>query len=219
MLTTQKITDILKIKMGETRYSELSDSIETEFNKLINNEDVSNDIWDSLYYKYAYPQIRQYGYKTEIKTRNIILELENVLLFKYTSNTSKLLQEILRHDNPNFDELEFEDKYKQIVDLGISKNILARLTHYSLWVNNSIYHWGPGENWRMYGEEESNKEAANEWVKSEEFNNVYFTLCTKDELNPYCDEWKKNNVYGSDVNSYTFIKELIHSMDLVDLAS
>jgi hypothetical protein len=218
MLTSQEITNRLKIKMGESHYNDLSNVIEQEFNKLIAKEITDNDIWDKLYYKYAYPQIKQHGHKVEIKTRKITLDCSSdISIFKFNSDFGKSLQQKLKNTDPNFNKLEFVERYQKTVELGIIQKKLCQIDHYSLWINGNIYHWGPGQNWRMYGTEETNKESVNEWSKTIEYNDIYFTLYTQSELNKYCDDWKIKNKFSYD-NSHSFIKNIVSHMGLLDFS-
>lgn len=201
------------------KYDILTNDIEKEFNKLLEENNTENHIWNNLYNKFAYPQIRQYGSKVEIKTRKITINLKENNIFKYNSDLGKELQSYLLTKNPNFNNLEYEDKLKDIISIGVKKNLLLTIEHYSLWINNRIYHWGPGNNWRMYGDSETDKEITNDWINSKEYGIVYFTLYHHDEIQQFCEEWNKKNKYDyKNNNCRNFVNELINYMGLLDFS-
>lgn len=217
MLTTNDIITRLNEHMGEGMYNELITSIDNAFKKLQLNDTNSSSTLGDLYNTYVYPKIRQYGLKTQVKVRKIVYQLDGMNVFKFNSELGKELQEELRKDNQKFDDMEYEDKYQMVIRLGTDKNLLVEMDHYGLWVKGRIYHWGPGK-WRMYGENETDKEITNEWTVSEKYNKIYFTLYKHEELEKYCDEWKQKNFENVD-DSRNFIEALINYMGLEDFAS
>lgn len=219
MLTTNDIITRLHQKMGDKLYDELIAAIDSEFSELKLKETNTSNSLNGLYHKYVYPQIRQYGFKTQVKTRKIVYELgDEIGLFKYNSNVGKQIQEELKESNDSFDDLEYEERYNLVVKHGTEKGLLKEKDHLSMWVNNHIYHWGPGEKWRMYGENEINREITNDWKISEEFKGVYFTLYTHEELQGFCDDWKKNKFNDID-DSFKFVKALVGHMGLEEFSS
>lgn len=216
MLTTNDINIRLRTRMGESLYQELMVLINNEYEKLKENE--IDDALDKLYHQFVYPKIRQYGYKTLVKTRKIVYTLEDMSIFKYNSETGIKIQEVLQKMHNNFSELDFEKKYELVINYGSNNKLLLETNHHGIWVDNNIYHCGIDNNWTMYGENETNKEITNEWKISEDYDKIYFTLYTHEELQDFCDNWKKNNVNKSD-DSYNFVKELVNYMGLTEFAS
>ena len=87
--------------------------------------------------------------------------------------------------------------------------------HYSLWLNGKVYHWGNRENgWKMYGDDESDREITREWKSDEKFNGIYFTMYTYDDLNTFCDLWASQNEFKNPNDSLKFIEALAKYMEL-----
>jgi len=219
MLTTQDIIERLQKKMGHSQYQILITTIENEFNELMKSNENDLTALDKLYHKHVFPHVRQQGYKTEIKTKQIIYETKNMSIFKYNSDLGLKLQQEIRNKDHQFDRLEYEDKLRLVIELGTHYGLIVETKHYSMWVANKIYHWGPGERWRMYGAEETDKEITNEWDKSEKYNGIYFTLYEHGELKTFCDEWNNKNVYDSVDSSIKFVEALINHIDLLEFSS
>jgi hypothetical protein len=218
MLTTQDIIERLHKKMGDGQYQNLIESIEEEFNELMKNNENDLTALDTLYYKHVFPHVRQQGYKTEIKTRKIVYEKKDMSIFKYNSELGQKLQGEMINTYSNFEDLEYEERLKLVIQLGYRYDLIVETNHYSMWVAGKIYHWGPGERWRMYGFEESNKEVTNEWNKSEKYNGIYFTLYEHNELKKFCDEWNTKNNFDSMDSSSKFIDSLVDYMDLLEFS-
>ena len=140
-------------------------------------------------------------------------------VFKYNSELGKKLQEELGKKDSNFENLEYEERLKLTVRLGSHYGLIIETDHYSVWVAGKIYHWGPGEKWRMYGIEESNKEVTNEWKKTEKYNGTYFTLYEHEEIKKFCDDWNSKNSFKSVDSSIKFIESLVDYMDLLEFSS
>lgn len=219
MLTTQDIIKRLQKKMGEEQYAKLLKLIEADFNDLIAKDKNDSDALNSLYKKYVYPQIRQHGYKTLIKTRKIVYQPSDMKIFKYNSELgTQLKQELKETEHSNLDDLEYEDRFKLIVKLGVQKQVLIETLHYSLWMNGKIYHWGINSK-RMYGDDETDREITNDWITSEEYDKIYFTLYSHDDLQKFCDEWEKQHKFEKEDDSKYFIKELITYMGLLEFST
>jgi hypothetical protein len=219
MLTTNDIITRLHQKMGDKLYDDLIILIDKEFSDLKMGESNATNSLNELYHKYVYPQIRQYGFKTHVKSRKIVYELgKELLLFKYTSDIGKQIQEEIKESNDNFEELEYEERFNMVIKYGTEKGFLIEKTHLSVWVGNNIYHWGPGEKWKMYGDSEINREITNDWIISKDFEGVYFTLYTHEELQTFCDNWKKNK-FNDVADSFKFVKALVGYMGLEEFAS
>lgn len=223
MLTTTEIADRLYAKMGQAKYDELIQTIETEFQKMPEEP----EMLEKLYYKFAFPQIRQYGNKVEIKKRFPILDNN---LQKVTSQSPAWLKiEAELNRQPGFKDLPYDIRYEKIVSEGESRCLWGRVFHYSLWMNNQIYHWLPTAK-AMYGPEETDKEIVNDWEPATAFGNgkVYFTMYEPEELQEFCDNWGKTVKYNLEASltgefdpneggsGYHMVKSLVDHMGILE---
>lgn len=206
-MTTTEIVLILKDKMGIEKYQNLNKIITDEFQNN-DNDELDNQNLNNIFFKYIYPQIRQYGIKIEIKTRQIILD-NNFNQFKLNNPLFKKILIKLNLD----DNIPFENKFNKIVEYGIENKLLHKIEHYSLWANGKIFHWFPKKS-NMYGEDETNKEITNDWKLSSNWNEIYFTLYKIKDIEEFSDKWKKEKEYNLNFNSKDYVDSLFKYLDL-----
>ena len=167
----------------------------------------------NLYRKYLFPKIRQFGFKVQVKKRKlpVIQFVRNgqrkVYAFTYPLK-STLLKSIEKKVQEKKEDFTIEGHMSEIVKYLYSKNALIDLDHYSLWINNQVYHWGPGLNWTIFGSHETDREITNEWELDPESETVYFTLRTKEEIEKFCSKFQEKSFDAETYNSLTFKDEL-----------
>lgn len=216
-LTTNEIIERIKNKMGDSPYSDLINLIAKENTKIALERDCNTNVQNELYFKFVYPKIRQYGSKIQIKTRNVAYQVSDMTMFKYNSSLGQQLQLDIKKENADFDDKEYDEKLDMVIKLGTKLGLLSCALHYSLWMNNQIYHWGNKSTgkWNMYGPDETDREITNIWEASKKYDSIYFTMQTNEDLNKFCVEWEKNNLFKTPEDSERFIDELVNELELL----
>jgi hypothetical protein len=225
MEVEHKINRLSKL-MNESQNREMLSQIKDFMN---HNGDLSNFNYHDIENMILYPKIRQYGLKIEIKYRKLLVinidskqkrktprgnTDKNNTIFRFSrflkETMLKKIELKIKETDPTFSLNSNLDKtMKYLIQTGI----LTEIDHYSVWINNNIYHWGPDyKQWIIYGEDETSREIVNEWEKDNEYPNTYFTLRTLEEINGFCDKYKntKYDYYNNNSNNFKelFIKYL-----------
>lgn len=210
-MNSSQIVEILEKKMPKGLFDQTIVSIKKEAD--------TNSDHQYLFDKFVYPKIRQYGLKVEIKIiPMIITNQKNPKQYKVDRNiVLDLLPKIIKKEklDVNPEAMEYEDKVNLVVDYLLKVGKIAKINHYSLWINNQVYHWGLGDNWRIYGAEETDREITKNWKRDTQNDQVYFSLRTFDEINQWVSEWKDHHYFDLEkCNSQTFVKELVAFLHL-----
>jgi hypothetical protein len=212
-METKEIVKILEQKMAYGMFKQTID--------LIKKESETNSDATHLFNKYIYPKLRQYGLKIEIKIRPMIIKLENNKSYEYRINNdiiNTVLPEIIKEQKlDNLENIDYDDKIKMVENHLIKKGEIAIIKHYSLWIDNQIYHWGikNDKEWTINSLEESDYEITKNWNRDPNNNQIYFSLRTIDEINQWISEWKNTHTYDLEkCNSQTFVKELVSYLHL-----
>jgi len=212
-MESKQIVKILEEKMPSGLFQQTID--------LIKQESEINSDPTHLFNKYIYPKLRQYGLKVEIKIRPMIIQIKENIPSEYRINSdviNQIFPEIIKEQNiDNHQDIDYDDKIKMIENYLIKKGEIAIIKHYSLWINNQIYHWGYKNNkeWTIYSPEESDYEITKNWERDVNNNQIYFSLRTFNEINQWVSEWKNKHTYNIDTcNSQTFVKELVSYLHL-----
>lgn len=197
--------DRLKEYMTESETQQLNQKI-AEYMSQNNNSNYA-DI-SSLF---LYPKIRQYGMKVEVKKRIMQVIMVDNKVYRFAFKIKKaLLNQIekkIKEKDPSFSlSVNMEKAIKYLKQ----RNIIMEIDHYSVWIDNMVYHWGSDyKEWTITGEDETNREIVNEWDADPEYPNVYFTLRTKKELEEFCSLYKKTKFDMNTNNSDHFKKTMI----------
>lgn len=210
-MNPSKIVEILEKRMPQGLFDQTIVAIKKEADSQASNQE--------LFDKFIYPKIRQYGLKVEIKIRPMtITNHKNPEQYKVDRElVYKLVPKIIEDENLDleYETMEYEDKVALLIDYLLKAGQIAEIKHYSLWINNQVYHWGIGDNWRVYGLEETDREITKNWTRDAQNNEVYFSLRTFDEINQWVSEWKESHRFDlENCNSQTFVKELVVFLNL-----
>jgi hypothetical protein len=148
--------------------------------------------------KHVHPKITQFGLKVQNKHRQLLIDADGKIFRGSLATDNNLAS--LKKIHSNWDELLVSEKYPHLLKLVLEKGQASEIDHTGLWINNELYHWGSKDwgrrDWEMYGSNLTNREITNDWtIKS--FEPICYTMKTIDEINEFCDEWKKNNNYDS----------------------
>lgn len=199
MEVTSKI-DRLKDFMSESETQQLNNKIIEYMNK--NNNSNYVDI-SSLF---LYPKIRQYGIKVEVKKRMMQVIMVDNKVYRFAYQIKKaLLNQIEKKIKEKDSTFSLSTNIEKAIKYLKQKNIIMEIDHYSVWIDNMVYHWGSDyKDWCIYGEEETNREIVNEWESDLEYPNIYFTLRTKKEIEDFCNLYKKTKFDMNENNSNHF---------------
>jgi hypothetical protein len=142
---------------------------------------------------FLYPKIRQYGMKVEIKKRMMQVIMVDNKVYRFAYQIKKvLLNQIEKKIKEKDSTFSLSMNIEKAIKYLKQKNIIIEIDHYSVWIDNMVYHWGSDyKEWTITGEEETTREIVNEWEADPEYPNVYFTLRTKKEIEDFCDYYKK----------------------------
>lgn len=202
----------LKELMGQDAFKDL----ETIFTKEVAKP--SQNL-NELRQKYIFPKIRHYGSKVLFKQRKLKVLIFNkndqqyIVPFNHKIK-SILLREIEQKIKLKYPNFNINNRIMEVLDYLKNKGSIADIDHYSVWINNQIYHFGPGKSWRIYGSEETDREIVNdEWTTYDQYPNIYFTLKNKEEIEQFVKEYPKK-YDNQDNNSLTFIEKLYQFLDL-----
>jgi len=209
MNATEKIQRLRKL-MGDQNIQELNDTISKilEEDPEINKKDLNK--------RFIFPKIRQHGFKVQVKKRQLPTihfnkdGIKRVYAFTHPLK-SILLKSIEKKIQEKKTDFSIDGHMIEIIKYLYSKGALVDLDHYSVWINNQVYHWGPGTSWTVHGPNETDREIANEWsVEADpDFGQVAFTLRTKPEIDAFCQEFQNKKFDLENTNSQTFKDELI----------
>ncbi len=202
--------DRLKDFMSESEAQQLNSKI-IEYVKQNENSNYA-DI-DTLF---LYPKIRQYGMKVEIKKRMMQVIMVDNKVYRFAYQIKKaLLDQIEKKIKEKDITFSLSTNIEKALKYLKQKNIIMEIDHYSVWINNMVYHWGSDyKEWSIYGEEETNREIVNEWDADDEYPNVYFTLRTKKEIEDFCNLYKKTKFDLNDNNSNHFRTAMIKFLQI-----
>ncbi len=204
--------DKLKTLMDENAIRELKNQI-NKYVSLDNNND--NDNYKKIDNLFLYPKIRQYGLKVEIKQRKMLVMMikkdNKELYYRFSFNIKNLLlnyiENKIKEKEPGF---SIDNNLEKTLKLLKQKGILTEINHYSIWINNNIYHWGSDiKKWNIYGENETNREVVNDWEPDLEYPNTYFTLRTISEIEAFCNKYQKTQFDINYNNSHHFRTSMI----------
>ncbi len=160
--------DRLKDFMTESETHQLNSKI-VEYVKENQNSNYA-DI-DTLF---LYPKIRQYGMKVEIKKRSMQVIMVDNKVYRFAYQIKKvLLNQIEKKIKEKDSSFSLSMNIEKAIKYLKQKNIIMEIDHYSVWIDNMIYHWGSDyKDWTIYGEEETNREIVNEWDADIEYPNI-----------------------------------------------
>jgi hypothetical protein len=202
--------DRLKDFMTESETHQLNSKI-VEYVKQNQNSNYA-DI-DTLF---LYPKIRQYGMKVEIKKRMMQVIVVDNKVYRFAYQIKKvLLNQIEKKIKEKDSTFSLSMNIEKAIKYLKQKNIIMEIDHYSVWIDNMVYHWGSDyKDWTIYGEEETNREIVNEWDADIEYPNIYFTLRTKKEIEDFCNLYKKTKFDLNENNSNHFRTSMIKFLDI-----
>jgi len=197
--------DRLKDFMTESETHQLNSKI-VEYVKQNQNSNYA-DI-DTLF---LYPKIRQYGMKVEIKKRLMQVIVVDNKVYRFAYQIKKvLLNQIEKKIKEKDSTFSLSMNIEKAIKYLKQKNIIMEIDHYSVWIDNMIYHWGSDyKEWTIYGEEETNREIVNEWDADIEYPDIYFTLRKKKEIEDFCNFYKKTKFDLNENNSNHFRTSMI----------
>jgi hypothetical protein len=192
--------DRLKDFMSESETQQLNSKI-TEYISQNSNSNYA-DI-DTLF---LYPKIRQYGMKVEIKKRVMQVIVIEKKVYRFAHQIKQiLLNQIEKKIKEKDENFSLSTNMEKALKYLKQRNIIKEIDHYSVWIDNMVYHWGSDyKDWKIYGVEETNREIVNEWDNDIEYPNVYFTLRTKEEIEEFSNLYKKIKFDLNNNNSYHF---------------
>lgn len=203
MLNSATILERLNQKMGQTQYDTMIDQIQKDY--------ATNTDANSVFDKYIYPKMRQYGLKIHFSCRNILVDQNN--------NIYRFIQD--EDSDEPYEEAKERDKA-----LKIKNGTIVEVVVYSMWVSGRVFFFSPTmksgvTHGTMYGEDVTNREIANEWNKVESHKDVYFVMNTLQEIEELTNKWYNENVKDKKINvtdiSHSYMKYMILELRIKDL--
>lgn len=167
-----------------------------------------------LFGKIIEPKVKQVGMKFVVKQRPMFLDPEGNCM----RITPKMTDEVIEEMAEAMSFGDWEEKHDYVAGLYIAKGLAKRIHHAGIFVNGQIYHYGKAQPWRMYGLDETNKEACNDkWRTHSDLDKTFYTLRTHDEIQAFCDRWDKNGKYNiATYNCQHFMEALFKFLVVCD---